>query len=104
MNKTIKIAGRELPCRVTMGAMLRFENATGHDVKDMNSAKISELVCFLFCCVSAACNADGIPFDMDQQTFADHLEPDAVDNFNAMMAAPAEKKAKPGKPAPKTPA
>ena len=33
MKTKIIIGGKEYPCRVTMGALLRFKRETGHDVR-----------------------------------------------------------------------
>nr|DAP73091.1 MAG TPA: tail assembly chaperone protein [Caudoviricetes sp.]DAR04799.1 MAG TPA: tail assembly chaperone protein [Caudoviricetes sp.] len=88
---TLKIAGKEYPCRVTMGAMVRFKNAAGKDVSELKQTDISELVLFIFCCVQSACHADNVSFDMDFETFADSLEPDNVNSFYEDMAASQKK-------------
>ena len=90
INK-LKIAGKEYPCRVTMGAMVRFKNAAGKDVSELKQTDISELVLFIFCCVQSACHADHVDFDMDFETFADSLEPDSVNSFYEDMAASQKK-------------
>ena len=82
MKKTkIKVGGKEYPCRVTMGAMVRFKNESGKDVSAMEKTNISELVLFVYCCVKSACNADKVAFDYDFETFADLMEPDGVNTF-----------------------
>ncbi len=90
LNK-LRIAGKEYPCRVTMGAMVRFKNAAGKDVSELKQSDISELVLFIFCCVQSACHADHVDFDMDFETFADSLEPDSVNSFYEDMAASQKK-------------
>nr|DAU40733.1 MAG TPA: tail assembly chaperone protein [Caudoviricetes sp.] len=87
----LKVGGREYPCRVTMGAMVRFKRATGKDVNQLNQSDISELVQFIYCCVQSACKADDVAFDVDFETFADQLEPDSLNSFYAQMGD-AEKK------------
>ena len=69
----LTIGGKAYPCRVTMGAMTRFKHECGKDVSKMDQGDIGELVLFIYCCVKSACNADGVAFDMDFETFADHL-------------------------------
>lgn len=82
MKKTkIKVGDGEYPCRVTMGAMVRFKNESGKDVSAMEKTDISELVLFVYCCVKSACNADKVAFDYDFETFADLMEPDGVNTF-----------------------
>ena len=82
MKKTkINVGDREYPCRVTMGAMVRFKNESGKDVSELEKSNISELVLFVYCCVKSACNADKEPFDYDFETFADLMEPDGVNSF-----------------------
>ena len=75
MKKTkIKVGDKEFPCRVTMGAMVRFKNESGKDVSKLEKTNISELVLFVYCCVKSACNADKVEFDYDFQSFADLME------------------------------
>lgn len=72
----ITIAGKAYPTRVSMGAMLRFTRETG---KEMSEAlTFSDQITYLWCCVVSACSADGIEFDMDLLTFADHLAAEDV--------------------------
>lgn len=79
--KKLNINGKEYPCRVTMGAMLRFRNETGHDVSAMRDGDTAELVTFLYCCVASACNADGVEFGFSLTDFADRLDPEMVTEF-----------------------
>lgn len=87
----LTVGGKEYPCRVTMGAMVRFKRATGKDVSQLNQSDISELVQFIYCCVQSACKADDVAFDVDFDTFADLLEPDSLNSFYAQVGD-AEKK------------
>ena len=77
----LTVGGREYPCRVTMGAMVRFKHATGKDVSELNQGDIGELVQFIYCCVQSASKADDVAFELDFETFADLLEPDSLTAF-----------------------
>lgn len=93
LNMRLTIGGREYPCRVTMGAMLRFKRATGKELGAMDPTDPEELITFLWCCVVSACSADGIEFDMTLEEMADRLDPSALDALNAggeSDAAPAD--------------
>ena len=79
--KRIKVNGQEYPCRITMGAMLRYRNETGNDVGTMRSDDLSGLITFLWCCVASACNADRVEFGMSLMDFADRIDPDTVQEF-----------------------
>ncbi len=79
--KKIELNGKEFPCRVTMGAMVRFKRESGKDVSQMSQTDISELVLFLWCCVSSACSADGVEFAFTFEQFADCLEPQEITGF-----------------------
>lgn len=79
--RRIIIKGKEYPCRITMGAMLRFKRETGHDISSLNSGDMVELITFLHCCVTSACRADKIEFTMDVEEMADHLTPDDLNAF-----------------------
>lgn len=80
-KKHIKVNGKEYPCRITMGAMLRFRNETGKDVNSMTDDDITELVIFLWCCIASACAADKVEFGMTLMEFADSIDPDGVTEF-----------------------
>ena len=70
-KKTIKVKGKELPCRVTMGALLRFKHLTGMEVSELKDSDVEGVLMFVYCCVASACNADGVELGMDAETFAD---------------------------------
>lgn len=86
MNKKVKIEGKEYPCRITMGAMLRFRRETGHDVNRIESDNVAELIIFIWCCTASACNADGVEFGYSLDDFADRLDPTALNSFYLEMA------------------
>lgn len=93
MKKTkIKVGDKEFPCRVTMGAMVRFKNESSKDVSKLDKTNISELVLFVYCCVKSACNADKVEFDYDFQSFADLMEPDAANSFYEDMGGEEKKR------------
>ncbi len=92
MMRTINVGGRELPCRVTMGAMLRFRRETGRDVSGMTSDDVSDLVTFMWCCAASACNADGVEFGLTLEEFADRLDPSGISEFYEDSRAEASKK------------
>lgn len=79
------IDGKEYPCRVTMGAMVRYKHASGQDVSAIDEKAVSDLILFMWCCVVSACKADGVPFDMEFEDFADRLEPDALGAFFGVL-------------------
>lgn len=91
--KKININGKDYPCRVTMGAMLRFRNETGHDAGKMASDDVADLVTFIWCCVASACKADNVDFGLSLMDFADLVEPSMLNDFyKEMEASDAEKK------------
>lgn len=83
--KTIKINGKQYPCRVTMGAMLRFKRETGHDVSKLGHDDIGDLITLLWCCVVSASKADSVKFNMDLLDFADRLSPETLTDFFAQL-------------------
>lgn len=87
----MKIAGKQYPCRVTMGAMLRYKNMTGADVSTLVDGDTIGALTFLYCCVVSTCKADGVEFSMDMETFADGLEPDDMAEFFSEMEATKKK-------------
>lgn len=91
--KRITIDGKEYPCRITMGAMVRFKNETGKDVSKMDTTDVVELVTFLWCCIASASKADGVEFGMSLMDFADRIAPDTITEFCNSMGQ--EKKTEP---------
>lgn len=92
-KKVITINGKGYPCRVTMGALLRFKHESGHDVSDLKTNDLSDLALFMWCCTSSACNADGVEFGMSFDQFADSLEPSGLQDFYSDMQTDEKKTA-----------
>ncbi len=91
MNKII-LKNKEYPCRVTMGAMVRFKRESGRDVSKMDPTDLSDLALFLYCCVSSASAADGVEFDYTFDQFADLVDPANMSSFCEALDAAPEKK------------
>lgn len=81
----IEINGKQYPCRITMGAMLRFKRETGKDVSEIGQSDVSDLLTLLWCCVASACAGDGVSFKMSLMDFADRIDPDALTGFYISM-------------------
>lgn len=80
---TIKIGSVFYPCRITMGAMIRFKRAAGYDISKMESGDLEAMLLFIHCCAVAACNADDVEFNMDFMQFCDKIDSEEVTNFFA---------------------
>ena len=94
---TITLAGKTYPCRVTMGAFVRFKRETGRDASQLDATDTADNLLFLHCCLLSACNADKVECDIDFLTFADLLSPTDMETFYADMGTSepeGEKKAK----------
>ena len=83
----IMYKGRELPCRMTMGAMVRFKKESGRDVSAVQNGDVADLILLLWCCVCSACNADGLTFGEPFEMFADSLDSEALQQFVESLAA-----------------
>ena len=81
------------PCRMTMGALVRFKRASGKDVSQLSGDDVSDLVLLLWCCVCSACSADGVPFALPFDEFADALTPSSLLSFTSMLSS-GEKKSR----------
>ncbi|MCR5038048.1 MAG: hypothetical protein K6A94_01760 [Bacteroidales bacterium] len=81
----IEINGKQYPCRITMGAMLRFKQETDKDVSQMKPDDMGDLVTLLWCCVASASKAEGVEFGMSPMDFADSLDPETVTGFFVSM-------------------
>lgn len=94
VNKMIKVNGKEYPCRILMGAMLRFKRQTGRDVSEMSPTDTADLITFLWCCVASSCNADGVEFGLSLEDFADGLDAESFNSFYADQAEETEEQKK----------
>lgn len=94
----ISVGGRELPCRLTMGAMLLFKRQTGKDLNQIQGEDLEAMLTLLWCCVKSACRAEGVESCLDFDDFCDHVTPDDLNRWNAQMADDEGGEAKKKKP------
>lgn len=78
--KTVRITinGKEYPCRMTMGAFLRYKRETGEDFTKQAQEKGTDtvsLVVLMWCCIASASKHDGVDFSLSLEDFADSLDP-----------------------------
>lgn len=74
MKKEIEINGKTYPCHLTMGAMLRFKDATGQSATSINADE-SLAIEFMYCVVKSASSSQKVDFELSLQDFADSLSP-----------------------------
>ena len=88
MPKTIYmlVDGVSYPCRMTLGAMLRFKRETGREVSEIAQGGISDIVTLIWCCTCSACKADGIQFNLSLEDFCDNLEPDELEKMTDFLS------------------
>lgn len=55
--------------------------AEGDEAGEELGGDMEDILTFMHCCLASACQADGIPFTMDVQEMADHLDPSDVTAF-----------------------
>lgn len=75
----IQIAGKEYPCRLTMGAMVRFKERTGIDLPTMKQDEMdfSRLMMLMYCCLVSACRVDAVEHPFDEMIdMADQITPE----------------------------
>lgn len=88
----ISVGGRELPCRLTMGAMLLFKRQTGKDLNQIQGEDLEAMLTLLWCCVKSACRAEGVEFDVDFEMFCDMITPEEMALWNKAMETEQDKK------------
>lgn len=98
---TIHVGGADYPAYMTMGALRRYKRATGNEAAGVDTTDLDSALTFLYCLTAAACHAEGVAFDMDEDTFADSLLPGDMQAFfehfadaGKMMGDAEKKKAK----------
>ena len=89
--KQIEINGKHYPCHMTMGALLRFKQETGHDIGQSKNDE-GDMVTLLWCCIKSACAAQKIAFDYSLQEFADSCGIEMLNSFSADVAKDNTKK------------
>ncbi len=91
-NRTITVQGKQYPCYVTNGAMLRYKRSTGEDVSEMTTSDTAKMVEFMFHCTASACHAQNVDFDLDLDTFADLTTPADLQHFGDDIQEDSKKK------------
>ena len=72
--RNIKLNGKEYPCMMTMGALLRFKEMTGVNPSELDVNDVDLLIKLIYCCVKSACKREGVAFEFDLLDFADELD------------------------------
>lgn len=70
----IQINGKQYPCYVTMGALVKVEKELGHSITKMKPDSLEELLTLMWCQCWGACRREGIEFPFSLEDFADALE------------------------------
>lgn len=95
--KKVIINGKEYPCRITMGAMLRYKRMTGKDISELNNSDLESAMTLAYCCITSACNTDKVAFGMSFEDFADSLSPEDFAGFFSEIDKEQKKTPKPKK-------
>lgn len=91
---TVNVAGREVPCYPTMGAMLLFEETTGKDVSKMDFTSVSDQFTYLYCCASEASAREKQELGMSLKEFAREVLPEDLRKWVEALTAASEEKSK----------
>lgn len=95
MIQTITLNGKQLPSYQTMGALLRFKQATGKEAGSIDfSRDMSDVITYLWCCVESACNRERVDFTMSLQDFADALTIEDVTKWSEQLIEAGAQEAK----------
>jgi hypothetical protein len=89
---TITVQGKQYPCYLTNGAMLRYKRHTGEDVSKMSTSDTANMIEFMYHCTASACRAENVDFDMDLDTFADYTTPADLQAFAESLQNDSKKK------------
>lgn len=74
---------KEFPCKLTLGAMRRFKEETGHDVSRIDGA--ADMAVLVWCCCKSQCNAEGVDMPYSLEDFTDRLDMEAIGGFSALL-------------------
>lgn len=81
----IEIKGKEYPCRLVMGALLMYKRESGEDVSEMKSDDMEKVLLLMWCCLKCSCQAEGVSFDYDFESFCNLITPDDVSAWNSSI-------------------
>lgn len=95
----IIIDGKSYPCRITMGAYLRYKRETGKDFEEEKAGNVT-LATLMWCCAVSSSKHDNREFPLTLEEFADAVSPNDVASWfvestkalSAEMDAGSEKK------------
>lgn len=82
----ITINGKSFPCRLTLGAMLRFKQEYGKEATEIEDGNVSEMCALLWLSVKSSCSADGVEFDLSLIEFADRLSKEDLTKWAADLS------------------
>lgn len=79
MKKELKLTinGTTYPCRLTMGALVRFAEVTGHEYSEFTGS-LSDACAFIWACLKSASEREKIPFPYDFMEFCDNVDPEDI--------------------------
>lgn len=86
MKAKITFDGKEYPIKMTMGAMLRYEQETGKKANEVGDGVVENTV-LLWCCIKSACAHDKVAFDVSLMDFADNITPDDFRDMTFALSA-----------------
>lgn len=88
-----KYEGRELPSRLTMGALVMFKDMAGFDIsqgrENLDTVTLSMLP---YCCIKSSCRVDGIEFSATFEEFCDRVTHDDINAWFMASGVVDEKK------------
>ena len=88
----LRIKGKEYPARMVMGAMLAYKRERGKDVSELADDDLEGMLTLMWCCTECACQAEGVEFGLDFETFCNSITPQDVSDWNARMKDEEQKK------------
>ncbi len=74
-KRYVTVDGKEYPIKMTMGALIRFEQETGKPFSSENLST-SDVAAMMWCCLKSACDHDKVPFDIAAKDFPDCVSAD----------------------------
>lgn len=83
----ITINGTSYPCKMTLGAMLRFKELTGKEVSEISQTEVSAMATLLYCCAASGASSEGKSLDLTPVQFCDNI---SAEDLNAWASAVAE--------------
>jgi hypothetical protein len=86
-GKKIRIAGNDFSLRITVRAMIEYENLTGESISDMKGGQTEKLIKFFYVIAKAGARNEKMEFEYSYEEFLDIIDDHYLDFITNLYEA-----------------